>query len=194
MYQKLYSTYLEGIKPLIGKNSIVHTTFNQSVTATGRLSSANPNLQNIPIRENEGKELRKIFIPRDGNIFIDADYSQIELRLLAHFSGCKELIEAYNSNKDIHAVTASQVFGIKIDEVTEKLRRAAKAVNFGIIYGISAFGLAERLNISRSEAKRLIEDYMATYPMIQEYISGIIKKRARRWLCDNVHRSQAHAS
>lgn len=171
MYQKLYSTYLEGIKPLIGKNSIVHTTFNQSVTATGRLSSANPNLQNIPIRENEGKELRKIFIPRDGNIFIDADYSQIELRLLAHFSGCKELIEAYNSNKDIHAVTASQVFGIKIEEVTEKLRRAAKAVNFGIIYGISEFGLSKNLGIPVATAREYIQKYFETYSAVKEYMN-----------------------
>ena len=171
MYQKLYSTYLEGIRPLIKKDNIVHTTYNQNVTATGRLSSANPNLQNIPIRENEGKELRKIFVPRQGNIFIDADYSQIELRLLAHFSGCKELIEAYNHNKDIHAVTASQVFGVSLDDVTEKMRRAAKAVNFGIIYGISEFGLAKNLNISVSTAREYIEKYFATYSEVKEYMN-----------------------
>lgn len=171
MYQKLYSTYLEGIRPLIKKDNIVHTTYNQNVTATGRLSSANPNLQNIPIRENEGKELRKIFVPRQGNNFIDADYSQIELRLLAHFSGCKELIEAYNHNKDIHAVTASQVFGVSLDDVTEKMRRTAKAVNFGIIYGISEFGLAKNLNISVSTAREYIEKYFATYSEVKEYMN-----------------------
>lgn len=171
MYQKLYSTYLEGIRPLIKKDNVVHTTFNQSVTATGRLSSANPNLQNIPIRENEGKELRKIFVPHDGNVFIDADYSQIELRLLAHFSGCKELIEAYKSDRDIHAVTASQVFGVPISDVSEKMRRAAKAVNFGIIYGISEFGLSKNLNIPVSTAREYIEKYFATYSAVKEYMN-----------------------
>ncbi|MDE7305784.1 MAG: DNA polymerase I, partial [Clostridia bacterium] len=152
-YQKLYSTYLEGFRPLINKSGFIHTTFNQTITSTGRLSSANPNLQNIPIREEEGKELRKIFIPREGNVFIDADYSQIELRMLAHFSGCKELIQAYNEGVDIHTVTASQVFGVPIGEVTPKMRREAKAVNFGIIYGISDFGLAHNLGISVSTAR-----------------------------------------
>ncbi len=172
-YQKLCSTYLEGYRPLIDKKTkLVHTTFNQTVTATGRLSSTNPNLQNIPIRESEGRELRKIFVPREGNVFIDADYSQIELRLLAHFSGCKELIEAYRNNEDIHSVTASQVFGVKISEVTEKMRREAKAVNFGIIYGISDFGLSSNLNISRATAREYIEKYFKTYSAVKDYMES----------------------
>ena len=173
MFKKLCSTYLEGYRPFIDKKSkLVHTTYNQTVTATGRLSSANPNLQNIPIRENEGRELRRIFVPQDGNVFIDADYSQIELRLLAHFSGCKELVEAYKSNKDIHAVTASQVFGVKLEEVTDKMRRAAKAVNFGIIYGISDFGLSQNLNISVATAREYIEKYFASYSAVKDYMNS----------------------
>ena len=172
MYKKLCSTYLEGYRPYFdSKTKLIHTTYNQTVTATGRLSSANPNLQNIPIRENEGRELRKIFVPREGNVFIDADYSQIELRLLAHFSGCKELIDAYNNDRDIHAVTASQVFGVKLDEVTDKMRRAAKAVNFGIIYGISDFGLSQNLNISVGTAREYIEKYFASYSAVKEYMN-----------------------
>lgn len=181
-YQKLCSTYLEGIKPYIDKSTkIVHTTYNQTNTSTGRLSSANPNLQNIPIRESEGRELRKIFVPRDGNVFIDADYSQIELRLLAHFSGCKELIEAYRTGEDIHSVTASQVFGVKLNDVTDKMRRAAKAVNFGIIYGISDFGLSRNLNISIATAREYIEKYFATYSAVKEYMN------------ENVEFAKAHA-
>ena len=173
MYKKLCSTYLEGYRPYISKKTnLVHTTYNQTVTATGRLSSANPNLQNIPIRESEGREIRRIFVPREGNVFIDADYSQIELRLLAHFSGCKELVEAYKRNKDIHAVTASQVFGVKPEEVTDKMRRAAKAVNFGIIYGISDFGLSQNLNISVVTAREYIEKYFASYSAVKEYMNG----------------------
>ncbi|MBD5583807.1 MAG: DNA polymerase I [Clostridia bacterium] len=169
-YQKITSTYIDGYRPLIRKDGTIHTTFNQTITTTGRLSSSNPNLQNIPIRDEEGKELRRIFVAREGNVFIDADYSQIELRLLAHFSGCKELIEAYNQGKDIHATTASQVFGVPFEEVTPKMRRSAKAVNFGIIYGISDFGLAKNLNISNSTAKEYIEKYFATYSSVKEYM------------------------
>lgn len=172
-YQKLYSTYIEGIRPLIdNRTGLVHTTYNQTVTTTGRLSSTNPNLQNIPVREDEGRELRKLFIPRDGNVFIDADYSQIELRLLAHFSGCKELIDAYNSELDVHSVTASQVFNVPVSEVTSKMRRDAKAVNFGIIYGISDFGLAKNLNIPVKTAREYIENYFNTYTAIKEYMDG----------------------
>ncbi len=173
-YQKIISTYLDGFKPLIDRNGIVHTTFHQAVTSTGRLSSSNPNLQNIPIRDDEGRELRKIFVAREGNIFTDADYSQIELRLLAHFSGCKELIAAYNEGKDIHSVTASQVFGVPFEDVTPKMRRSAKAVNFGIIYGISDFGLAKNLNISTATAKEYIEKYFSTYSSVKEYMNGNI--------------------
>lgn len=171
-YQKLLSTYITGLQPFIDKNGLVHTTYNQTITATGRLSSTNPNLQNIPIREEEGRELRKVFVPREGNIFLDADYSQIELRLLAHFSGCKELVEAYNEGKDIHSITASQVFGVPLEEVTPKMRREAKAVNFGIIYGISEFGLARNLGIPYGTAKNYIEKYFATYSAVKEYMNS----------------------
>ena len=170
-YQKLLSTYVDGLKPYIDKNDTIHTTYNQTITATGRLSSTNPNLQNIPIREEEGRELRKVFVPSEGNLFIDADYSQIELRLLAHFSGCKELIEAYNEGKDIHAITASQVFGVPVEEVTPKMRREAKAVNFGIIYGISEFGLSRNLGIPYSTAKSYIEKYFETYSAVKDYMN-----------------------
>lgn len=172
MYQKLNSTYLVGFKPLLDRNSMIHTTYNQTLTTTGRLSSTNPNLQNIPIREEEGRELRKIFVPKEGNIFIDADYSQIELRLLAHFSDCKELISAYNNNIDIHAVTASQVFGVDIEKVTPKMRREAKAVNFGIIYGISDFGLSKNLNIPLATAREYIERYFKSYSAVKEYMNS----------------------
>ncbi len=172
-YQKLYSTYIEGFKPLIEKStSLIHTTYNQTITATGRLSSTNPNLQNIPIRDEDGKELRKMFVPRDGYVFIDADYSQIELRLLAHFSGCKELIEAYNNNADIHATTASQIFNVPFEEVTDQMRRSAKAVNFGIIYGISEYGLSKNLNISVKQAKEYIAKYFEIYSSIKDYMQS----------------------
>ncbi|MDE7300792.1 MAG: DNA polymerase I, partial [Clostridia bacterium] len=170
-YQKLFSTYIEGFKPLIDKTTnLVHTNYNQTVTTTGRLSSTNPNLQNIPIREDEGRELRKVFIPREGNVFIDADYSQIELRLLAHFSGCKELISAYAADEDVHAVTASQVFGVPLSEVTPKMRREAKAVNFGIIYGISEFGLSKNINIPVKTAREYIEAYFKHYTAVKDYM------------------------
>ncbi len=174
-YQKLLSTYIDGMRPFIGKDGLIHTTYNQTITATGRLSSANPNLQNIPAREEEGKELRKVFIPRSGNVFIDADYSQIELRLLAHFSGCKELIQAYNEGKDIHSITASQVFGVAPEDVTPKMRREAKAVNFGIIYGISEYGLARNLGIPFSTAKEYIERYFATYSAVKDYMNANVE-------------------
>ncbi|MBP3434417.1 MAG: DNA polymerase I, partial [Clostridia bacterium] len=138
---------------------------------TGRLSSMNPNLQNIPIRTDEGRELRKLFMPSEGNVLIDADYSQIELRLLAHFSGCKELVEAYCEGKDIHATTAAQVFGLPLNEVTSDQRREAKAVNFGIIYGMSAFGLANDLNITAKQAQQYINKYFSTYSDVKEYMN-----------------------
>ena len=174
-YQKLLSTYIDGMRPFIGKDGLIHTTYNLTITATGRLSSANPNLQNITEREEEGKELRKVFIPRSGNVFIDADYSQIELRLLAHFSGCKELIQAYNEGKDIHSITASQVFGVAPEDVTPKMRREAKAVNFGIIYGISEYGLARNLGIPFSTAKEYIERYFATYSAVKDYMNANVE-------------------
>ena len=173
--QKINSTYIEGFKPLIVKGR-VHTTYNQSNVQTGRLSSANPNLQNIPIRTEEGRELRKLFTASEGCVLIDADYSQIELRLLAHFSGCKELIQAYCEGKDIHSITASQVFNVPLEEVTSSMRRDAKAVNFGIIYGISAFGLSTDLNISGKRAQEYIDRYFETYSDVKSYLNGNIEK------------------
>ena len=170
--QKLYSTYIEGFKPLVEKNTgLIHTSFNQTVTATGRLSSKEPNLQNIPVREEEGKEIRKFFVAKsDDRILVGADYSQIELRLLAAFSGCQSLIDAFNSGKDVHAATAAKVFGVKLDEVTPQMRSSAKAVNFGIIYGMSEFGLAKQLKISNAEARNYINSYFKEYPEVKEYM------------------------
>lgn len=173
--QKINSTYIEGFKPLI-KNGKVHTTYNQANTQTGRLSSTNPNLQNIPVRTEEGRELRKLFTASPGNILIDADYSQIELRLLAHFSGCKELVKAYCDGKDIHATTASQVFNVPLEMVTSDMRREAKAVNFGIIYGISAFGLATDLGISSKKAKEYIDKYFENYSEVKKYMQENVEK------------------
>ena len=171
--QKLNSTYVEGFKPLIDRKSgLIHTSFNQTTTATGRLSSKEPNLQNIPVRDEEGRELRKFFVPKsDDRILISADYSQIELRLLAAFSGCKGLVDAFNAGKDIHASTAAKVFGVPIDMVTREMRTAAKAVNFGIIYGISEFGLAKNLKIAPYKAKGYIDAYFLTYPEVKEYMN-----------------------
>ncbi len=176
--QKINSTYIEGFKPLI-VNGRVHTTYNQSYTQTGRLSSANPNLQNIPIRTEEGRELRKLFTASKGHVLVDADYSQIELRLLAHFSQCKELIEAYCAGKDIHASTASQVFDVPLENVTSQMRREAKAVNFGIIYGISAFGLANDLNIAPKKAKEYIDKYFETYSDVKKYMNENVERATR---------------
>ena len=173
--QKINSTYIEGFRPLITKGK-VHTTYNQSNTQTGRLSSMNPNLQNIPIRTEEGRELRKLFTASEGHVLIDADYSQIELRLLAHFSGCKELIEAYCEGKDIHAITASQVFDVPLEEVTPQMRRDAKAVNFGIIYGISAFGLGSDLGISTRKAQEYIDKYFETYSDVKNYMQANVNQ------------------
>ncbi len=176
--QKINSTYIEGFKPLIF-NGKVYTTYNQCNTQTGRLSSVNPNLQNIPIRTEEGRELRKLFTASEGNVLVDADYSQIELRLVAHFANCKELIQAYCDGRDIHATTASQVFGVPLAEVTTQMRRDAKAVNFGIIYGISAFGLATDLNISGKRAQEYIQKYFDTYPEIKQYMNGNVEKASK---------------
>lgn len=170
--QKLYSTYIEGFKPLIDKKTgLIHTTFYQNVTATGRLSSREPNLQNIPVRDDEGKELRKFFVPKSSDrILISADYSQIELRLLAAFSNCKTLIDAFNFDKDVHAETASRVFNVELDEVTSNMRRSAKAVNFGIIYGISEFGLSKNIGVSVKEARDYINSYFDTYKEVKDYL------------------------
>ena len=169
--KKLLGTYIDAlpllINPATGK---IHTSFNQTVTATGRLSSSNPNLQNIPIRNEDGKEIRKAFIPEDGCEFFSADYSQIELRLLAAFSGCPGLISAFEHEKDVHSETAAKVFGVDIKSVTPEMRRAAKAVNFGIIYGISEYGLAKNLKIPAARAREYIANYFAQYPEVKKYM------------------------
>ena len=171
---KLKSTYADGLANYVGDDGKIHTSFNQTITATGRLSSTEPNLQNIPIRIELGRLIRKVFHPMDGNVFVDSDYSQIELRILAHMSGDEKLIEAYNSGQDIHSTTASQVFHVPFEEVTPLLRRNAKAVNFGIVYGISAFGLSQDLDISRKEAQEYIDRYFETYPKIKEFIDTTV--------------------
>lgn len=172
---KLKSTYADGLAVYIRSDGRIHGTFNQTITATGRISSTEPNLQNIPVRMELGKQIRKVFIPKEGCVFIDADYSQIELRILAHMSGDEKLIEAYNSAQDIHRTTASQVFNIPFEDVTEVQRRNAKAVNFGIIYGMSSFGLSQDLSISKKEADEYIKQYFATYPGIKGYIDGLVE-------------------
>lgn len=169
---KLKSTYADGLAAFIGEDGKIHGVFHQKVTATGRLSSSDPNLQNIPIRMPLGRAIRKVFVPEPGYVFVSADYSQIELRVLAHMANDQNLIDAYRHNADIHTATASQVFGVPVEEVTPLLRRSAKAVNFGIVYGISAFGLSQDLNISRKEANEYIERYFATYPGIKTYLDG----------------------
>ncbi len=169
--KKLLSTYIEALPALINpKTGKIHTSYNQTITATGRLSSSNPNLQNIPIRDDDGKEIRKAFIPDDGCLFFSADYSQIELRIMAHLSGDANMIDAFNSGHDIHAATAAKVYKKSIEQVTREERSKAKTANFGIIYGISVFGLAERMNVPRSEAKELIDGYFETYSGVKEYM------------------------
>ena len=175
--KKLLGTYIDALPLLINpETGKIHTSFNQTVTATGRLSSSNPNLQNIPIRNEDGKEIRKAFIPEDGCEFFSADYSQIELRIMAHLSGDKNMIEAFREGDDIHAATAAKVYKIAIENVTREQRSKAKTANFGIIYGISVFGLAERMNVPRQEAKELIDGYFETYPQIKEYMEKSIER------------------
>ena len=174
--RKLLSTYIDALPELINPaTGKIHTSFNQTVTATGRLSSSNPNLQNIPIRDDEGREIRRAFIPEEGALFFSADYSQIELRIMAHLSGDPAMTEAFVSGHDIHAATAAKIYKVGIDEVTKEMRRKAKTANFGIIYGISTFGLAERLNIPRSEAKQLIDGYFETFPRVKQYMEQSIE-------------------
>ena len=176
--QKLNSTYIEGLKPLIDVNTgLINTSFNQTVTSTGRLSSKEPNLQNIPVRDEEGKLLRKFFVPKDENrVLISADYSQIELRLLAAFSGCKALIEGYKKGIDIHKITASKVFGVPLENVTEAQRSSAKAVNFGIIYGISEYGLAKNIKVSPAQARKYIDSYFEEYKEVKNYMEENVAK------------------
>ncbi len=176
-YKKLLSTYIDALPQLVNpRTGHIHTSYNQAVTSTGRLSSSNPNLQNIPIRDENGKEVRKAFIPDEGELFFSADYSQIELRLMAHLSQDKNMVEDFNSGHDIHQATAAKIFKVPIEEVTSTMRRKAKTANFGIIYGISAFGLAERMEVSRGEARQLIDDYFSTYPGVKEYMDKSIEK------------------
>ena len=174
--KKLLSTYIEPlpnyISPATGR---IHTTFNQALTATGRLSSSKPNLQNIPIRTERGKEIRKAFVPsRPDGVIVSADYSQIELRIMAHLSCDTHLINAFRNGQDVHAITASKIFGVDLEEVTPDQRRIAKTANFGIMYGISSFGLAQRLKIGRGEAKKIIEDYFANFPAISSFIEDTL--------------------
>lgn len=171
---KLKSTYAEGLAAYIGEDSRIHSNFNQTITATGRISSTEPNLQNIPMRMELGRLIRKVFVPKEGFVFIDADYSQIELRVLAHMSGDAQLIEAYRMDEDIHRITASKVFHTPFEEVTDLQRRNAKAVNFGIVYGISSFGLSQDLSISRKEAAEYIEQYFATYPDVKHFLDRLV--------------------
>ncbi len=173
---KLRSTYAEGLRAFISDDGRIHGTFNQTITATGRLSSTNPNLQNIPVRLELGSRIRKLFVPADGCVFIDADYSQIELRIRAHLSGDENLIRSYSESRDIHAITASQVFHVPLSEVTPLMRRNAKAVNFGIVYGISAFSLSEDLSITREEAKEYMRRYFEAYPGIETYLNNCVKE------------------
>jgi DNA polymerase-1 len=186
--KKLLSTYVEAlpkmINPLTGK---IHSSFNQTIAATGRLSSTNPNLQNIPIRDENGREIRKAFIPSDNNhLFLSADYSQIELRIMAAVSGDKVMTEAFRNGEDIHAATASKIFGLPISEVTSDMRRKAKTANFGILYGISAFGLSQRLNIPRGEAKQLIDDYFANFSMVKNYMDAQLVMARKRGYVETI--------
>ena len=171
---KLKSTYADGLSGYIAADGKIHTTLNQTITATGRLSSTEPNLQNIPIRIELGKLIRKVFLPEDGDLFVDSDYSQIELRVLAALSGDERMIEAFKNGQDIHRSTASLVFDTPFDEVTDLQRRNAKAVNFGIVYGISAFGLSNDLGISRKEAQGYIDSYFVKYPKIKEFLDQTV--------------------
>ena len=171
---KLKSTYLDGMLPLIDKNGRIHTVFKQAVTSTGRLSSTEPNLQNIPIRKESGKRIRKMFVPADGNVLVCGDYSQIELRLMAHMSGDEGMIEAFNEGEDFHRSTAAKLFGVPFSEVTQDMRRSAKAVNFGIIYGISDYGLSADLGISVPQARRYMQNYFETYPKVRQFMQDCV--------------------
>ncbi len=175
MLTKLNSTYVEGLQKVVSSDGRIHTTFQNTVTATGRLSSTEPNLQNIPVRTELGSELRKMFVPQDDWVFVDADYSQIELRVLAHIADDKRMIEAFRSGEDFHSVTASQVFGVPLSEVSPLMRRNAKAVNFGIVYGISEFSLSQDIGVSRKQAKEYIENYLAKYSGVRDYMRNIVE-------------------
>lgn len=184
---KLKSTYADGLYEYIQEDERIHSNFNQTITATGRISSTEPNLQNIPIRMEIGRLIRKVFIPKENYVFVDADYSQIELRLLAHMSGDENLISAYNEDTDIHKITASKVFHVPLSEVTPAQRSNAKAVNFGIVYGISSYGLSQDLSISRNEAKEYIENYFKTYPGIKTYLDTIVASAREKGYAETLY-------
>ena len=190
--KKLLGTYVDALPQLINpRTGRIHTSFNQAVTATGRLSSSNPNLQNIPVRDDNGKEIRKAFIPDDGCTFFSADYSQIELRIMAHLSQDPNMIEAFAEGHDIHAATAAKIYHVPLDRVTPDMRRKAKTANFGIIYGISVFGLAERMGVSRQEAKELIDGYFATYPQVKAYMDHSIEVARQQGFVETIfHRKR----
>ncbi len=195
-YSKLKSTYVDALPEMINrKTGRVHTTYGQAVAVTGRLASNNPNLQNIPIRTDRGKEIRKAFIPKDKkHILVSADYSQIELRIVASISGDKNMCEAFQKNKDIHTATASRVYNVEEKDVTREMRYKAKSVNFGIIYGQGAFGLADNLGIPRSEARQIIENYKTQFPGIQKYMDDTINFARGTWLCANPDGAQTMAA
>lgn len=190
--KKLLSTYINALPELINpETGKIHTSFNQTVTATGRLSSSNPNLQNIPIRDDEGKEIRRAFVPDNGCTFFSADYSQIELRIMAHLSQDPNMMDAFLNNEDIHTATSAKIYKVSNEEVTKDMRRKAKTANFGIIYGISVFGLAERLTIARGEAKELIDGYFATYPKVKEYMDKAIEEAKEKGYVETIlHRKR----
>ena len=186
--KKLLSTYIDALPLMVNpKTGKVHTSYNQTVTATGRLSSTNPNLQNIPVRDELGREIRKAFIPEEGELFLSVDYSQIELRIMAHLSGDTNMLEAFNSGYDIHTATAAKIFKIPLSEVTSDMRRKAKTANFGIIYGISTFGLSERLGNSRTEAKELIDGYFETYPQVKKYMENAINRAKEQGFVETIY-------
>ena len=185
-YTKLRSTYVDGLIAAIGSDGKIHTTFNQALTSTGRLSSADPNLQNIPVRTQLGRELRRAFIPSDGFVFVDADYSQIELRVLAHLSQDETFLAAFRENQDIHRITAARVFHMSLRDVTDHMRRIAKAVNFGIVYGISAFSLSEDIKVSVKEAEGFIESYFAKYPDVKQYLDYAVASATQKGYAETI--------
>ncbi len=183
---KLKSTYADGLKQYIDETNRIHSTFHQTITATGRISSADPNLQNIPIRMEQGRLIRKVFVPKEGYIFLDADYSQIELRILAHMSGDESLLSAFENGQDIHRMTASKVFGIPFEDVTPLQRRNAKAVNFGIIYGISAFGLSQDIGTTTKQAQEFIDNYFKTFPRIKDFLDGLVTSAKKKGYAETI--------
>jgi DNA polymerase-1 len=188
-FAKLKSTYTEALPELINsKDKRIHTSYNQTITATGRLSSSNPNLQNIPIRTEEGNKIRNAFVPqnKENGLILSADYSQIELRLLAHISQDKNLMEAFNSGVDVHTLTASKVFEVPVEEVTKEMRYKSKAVNFGIIYGQSKYGLAKSIGISNAEAQEFIDKYFATYPYVKAYMDATVRTVEKRGFVETI--------